>query len=456
MARINVNMYGVLPNTKTLLTEKVQKLIDNLKKGDELYFPRGEYILSTLILKSDITIHLARGSRILGSSNFDDFLDLEPALFPLYQDISHSYFNCSLFLAKNCKNVSFIGNGTIDMQSIWDEKNKNNNVHRGAKVITLVECDNVLIKGLKILNATDLAVYFVGCNNVTIKNLHMKVYIDGISPDNSKHVLIENCFVYSGDDAIVFKSSFNLNRFDECDDILVRNCYLISRCNAIKFGTESNGGFKNITIHDIEMKNTRLAGIAIESVDGAIIDNIDIKNIQMKNINAPIFIHLGKRLRAPEGTKIGSISNLKISNITAKGPYVAYKTIPWNYISFTNNMRMQYHWNFNGLEHVEKTKERVIKPWQFTSNICGLPNHYLKNIVFENLDIELYGGVKKGQYEENVPDDFNGYPEVYIYGWTLPSSGFYFRHIENLKLKNINFHVLTPDQRELMIFDDVK
>jgi hypothetical protein len=176
----------------------------------------------------------------------------------------------------------------------------------------------------------------------------------------------------------------------------------------------------------------------------------------MKNVNAPIFIHLGKRLRAPEGTKIGSISNVKISNITAKGPYVAYKTIPWNYISFTNNMVMQYHWNFNGLEYVEKTKERAMKPWQFTSNICGLPNHYLKNITFENFDVELYGGVKKGQYEENVPDDYNGYPEIYAYGWTLPSSGFYFRHIENLKLKNINFHVLNEDQRELMIFDDVK
>ncbi len=456
MKRINVLKYGIVPNTDELLTKKIQELIDNSSKdGLELYFPKGKYILSTLFLKNNICINLAKGAYLYGSASFDDFAPLEKVDFPLYQDISHSYFNCSLFVAKNSKNITFKGHGTIDMQSIWDENNKNNNVHRGAKVITLVECKNVLIENLSIKHATDLAVYFVSSENVTIRNLNMNVYIDGISPDNSKHVLIENCKVIAGDDAIVFKSSYNLNRLDECRNITVRDCHLISRCNAIKFGTESNGGFKDIILKNIHIKNTRMAGIAIESVDGAIIDNIKIDNISMQNVNAPFFIHLGQRMRGPNNLSIGSISNIKISNVTSKGPYVNYKTIPWNYISYKNNMDRQCHWNFWSTEPIKPTKEMKKQPWQFTSNICGLPGKYLKNISLENINIELVGGVKKGQYDENVKDDFNGYPEIFVYGWTLPSSGLFFRHVESLNLKNINFDIKKKDDRKPIIFEDV-
>jgi polygalacturonase len=456
MKRINVTKYGVIPNTNKLLTNQIQNLINNHADDEvEIYFPKGKYILSTLFLKSNISINIAKGAFVYGSDNFDNFASLEEVKHPMYQDISHSYFNCSLFVAKNCKNITFKGKGTIDMQSVWDEKNKNNNVHRGAKVITLVECNDVLIENLTIKHATDLAVYFVSSKNVVVRNLNLNVFIDGISPDNSKNVLIENCKVISGDDAIVFKSSYNLNKLDECRNITVRNCNLISRCNAIKFGTESNGGFKDIFIKDINIKNTRMVGIAIESVDGAIINNIQINNIFMQNVNAPFFIHLGKRMRGPENLSIGSISNIKISNVKAVGPYVAFKTIPWNYLSYVNKQDKQYHWNFWSVEKVEPTKELINQPWQFTSNICGLPSNYLKNISLKNIFIELAGGVKKGQYEEVVKDNFDGYPEVFVYGWTLPSSGLFFRHIRNLKLQNINFSVKRKDERELIIFDDI-
>ena len=456
MKRINVVEYGINSNTNELLTKKIQKLIDESpKEGLELYFPKGKYILSTIFLKSNICINIAKGAVIYGSSNFDDFASLEEVNYPLYQDISHSYFNCSLFVAKNCKNITFKGHGTIDMQSIWDEENKNNNVHRGAKVITLVECENVLIENLSIKHATDLAVYFVSSNNVTIRNLNMKVYIDGISPDNSKNVLIENCKVVAGDDAIVFKSSYNLNRLDECKNITVRNCEIVSRCNAIKFGTESNGGFKDIFIKNINIKNTRMAGIAIESVDGAIIDNIQIDNVLMQNVNAPFFIHLGRRMRGPKDLSIGSISNISINNVTANGPYVDYKALPWNYVSYKNNMTKQCHYNFWSTEPIVPTKEMKNQPWQFTSNICGLPGHYLNNISFKNIHMELIGGVKKGQYEETVKDDFNGYPEVFVYGWTLPASGLFFRHVQKLELKNISFNVRKKDDRKTIILDDV-
>lgn len=450
MRLINVKKYGIFPNETLIQTKKVQALIDSVDSGI-IYFPKGKYVLSTIFLKDNIEIRLAKGAYILGALSFYDYAPEEKIDYPLYQDSSHSYFDCSLFVAKNKKNISFTGSGTIDMRSVWDVDNVRDIVNRGPKCIALKECRNILIDGIKILNATDLAIYFAGCDNVKISNIKMKVYIDGISPDNSKNVLIENCKVVSGDDGIVFKSSYTLNRLDYCQNIEVRNCDIISRCNAIKFGTETNGGFYHINIHDIKMKNTRLSGIAIESVDGAIIDDIKISNVEMKNVNAPIFIHLGKRLRGPEGTKIGQIKNITIENIVAKGPYVPYKTVALNYDSFIKNYLIQYPWVlYDANNHTKKPREA----WQFSMNVCGLIDHPLENICFRNIDLTLDGG--KAIYNNEVPEECHPYPEVYVYGNILPSKGIFFRHIRNLITENITVKTYRKDDREDFIFVDCK
>ncbi len=454
MKRINVTKYGILPNTGELLTNKFQALIDGLPSGEiEIYFPSGAYVLSTVFLRSNITIHISKNALILGSSHFEDYAKLEAVDYPLYQDVSHSYFNCALFVGKNLNNISIVGNGTIDMQSIWDEQNVNNMCHRGAKVIALKECTNIKIKDLQILNATDLAVYLASCQRGEISGLKLKVHIDGISPDNCKDIKIHDCHVVSGDDGICFKSSYNLNRLGVCERIEVEDCVVMSRCNAIKFGTESNGGFKDISIKNIKIKNTRITGLSIESVDGAIVDNIHVDNIEMENVNAPLFIHLGCRLRGPEGTKIGQISNIHISNLAAKGPYRPYKALPWNYLSFKANDVIQYPWNNKLPLPSNELKQKKKLPWQYTCNICGYKQHRINGIYLTNIRLELEGGVK--EFNPNVIEEAGGYPEVYIYGEILPAKGIYFRHINGLHMTNVKVSTLKKDKRDDFFFDDV-
>lgn len=454
MKKINVAKYGILPNTGELLTEKIQALIDRFRwRGVELYFPAGAYVLSTIFLRNNTTINISRNALILGSNNFDDYAKLEEVDYKLYQDVSHSFFNCALFVGKNVNNVSIIGKGMIDMRSVWDENNVNNMVHRGAKVIALKECTNIKIKDLRIINATDLAVYLASCQHAEIDGLKLKVYIDGISPDNSKDIKISNCDIISGDDGICFKSSYNLNRLDTCERITVEDCVVASRCNAIKFGTESNGGFKDISIKNIKVRNTRITGISIESVDGAIINNISIDNVEMENVNAPLFIHLGARLRGPEGTKVGKISNIFISNLTAKGPYKPYKTVPWNYDSFKKNDTIQYPWH-NGLPiTLQELNEKKKLPWQYTCNVCGYKENMLEEIYLKNVHLELEGGIE--EFDRNVREDAGGYPEVFVYGKILPAKGIYFRHINGLHMANVKIVTYKEDKRDDFFFDDV-
>ncbi len=456
----NVKERGAQADGKTLDTAIVQKCVDECSAlgGGIVYFPKGEYVLSTIFLKSNVRIELAEGALILGSLNFYDFAQQEQIDYPIYQDASHTYFDLSMFVGRNCENIAITGKGRIDMRSVWDEDGVRGEAikHRGPKCIALKECKNIEISGLTMDNVTDLAVYFAGCENVDVHGLKLYVYIDGISPDNSKNVRIYDCDVEAGDDAIVFKSSYTLNRLDICKDIKVWNCRLKSRCTAIKFGTETNGGFENIQIENMDIRQTRITGIGIESVDGAIIDGVHIKDVKMQNVNAPLFIHIGKRMRGPAGREIGRIRNVTLENITAEGPYEPYEIVAWNYFSFKDNDTYQYPWIFGVAESFNDTKSgnTAESDWQMTSNMCGLKGYPLENITLKNVHLKVDGGAKA--YNKNVPEDAQDYPEVYVYGRILPAKGIYFRHIEGLTLENVTVETYREDIREGFVFENVR
>ncbi|MBQ8429052.1 MAG: hypothetical protein IJX30_03035 [Clostridia bacterium] len=457
MIRFNVREFGAVADGKTLDTVAFQKAVDECAQagGGEVFVPAGEYVLSTVFLKDGVRIRFEEGTLILGSLNFYDYAQQEQIDYPLYQDASHSYFDLSMFVGRNCNDIAIVGKATIDMRSVWDEDGVRGEaiVHRGPKCIALKECDNVEIADLTINNVTDLAVYFAGCNNVDVYGLKMRVYIDGISPDNSKNVRIHDCEVEAGDDAIVFKTSYTLNRLDICKDIHVWNCKLKSRCTAVKFGTETNGGFENILIENIDIRDTRITGLAIESVDGAIADGITVRNVKMRNVGAPLFIHIGKRMRGPAGREIGAIRNVTLENITAEGPYEPYEVVAWNYVSYKANDTYQEPWNLGTFEYTAKEILTRNDPWQITSNVCGLKGYPLENIVLRNVTLHLDGGVQS--FNADVPQDPKPYPEVNTYGRFLPAKGIFFRDIEGLTLDNVTITVDKPDAREDFVFDRV-
>ena len=456
----NVLDYGAKADSVTLDSPYVQKAIDAAFEsgGGTVFFPKGIYVFATVFLKSNVHILFEDGTDILGCLDFKEYEQQEKIDYPLYQDASHSYFHLSMFVGSNCNNISICGKANIDMRSVWDEDGVRGVEirHRGPKCIALKECDDVEISDIGIYNATDLAIYFAGCNNVDIHGVNMRVYIDGISPDNSKNVNIYDCDVESGDDGIVFKSSYTLNRIDICKNIRVWGCRISSRCSAVKFGTETNGGFEDITIEDVDIVNSRITAIAIESVDGAIVDGIRISDVRIKNTNGLIFVHLGSRMRGPAGRETGEIRNITLENITAEGPYEPYITMPSSYFAYKDNDYIQYPWIFlnDGDYYGEMTRRTRTQCWQLSSNICGLKDKPLKNIMLRNVHLKVDGGVT--EYKGEVPDCALEYPEIMVYGWILPAKGIFFRHIDGLTLHNVKVESYRPDVREDFVFEDIK
>jgi hypothetical protein len=188
-----------------------------------------------------------------------------------------------------------------------------------------------------------------------------------------------------------------------------------SHCNALKMGTESNGGFQNIVITNCSIYDTRLAGIALEIVDGGTMDRVVVSNITMNKIGAPIFLRLGNRARPfkknMEKPKMGVMQNVTISNIEAIGA------------------------NPTGCA------------------ISGLPGHAIENVTLSNLRMSFEGDGNKQDAARVIPEKPTDYPEYSMFG-RLPAYGLYCRHVKDLKLLNVQLQLAAADKRHALVAED--
>ena len=178
-------------------------------------------------------------------------------------------------------------------------------------------------------------------------------------------------------------------------------------------GTESNGGFKNVTISNCVFDYSR--GLALETVDGAILEDVTISNITMRDIvNSPIFIRLGARMRGPDSIPVGVCRRIILSDI------VIYNA-----------------------------------DWRHGCIISGLPGHPIEDLQMSNIRIYFKGGGTADLAKRDVPEFEKDYPEPYRWG-KMPAWGFFLRHIRRLDMHDVEVRTLTPDARPAFIFKDVE
>lgn len=436
----NIRDYGAAGDGTTLDSPAIQKAIDACAKngGGTVFIPTGKFLCGTMHMRSHIHILLEKGALLLGSKDLNDFDPFEenPSNNE-YQDISHSYFHRSLFHAEHIEDISITGLGEIDMQSAWDEVNK---WYRGAKIIAFKECTNVVIRDLSMKNATDLAVYVAGCEYVTISGLHIVAHIDGVSPDSCKNVTISDCIIDSADDAIVAKCSYTLGRFKDMENLTVSNCILRSNAAAIKFGTETNSAFRNITITGCTIYDTQLNGIALLTADGAIVEGVSISNITMRNVGNPILIQILNRGRGPkpESDKVGEIKNVSISNVIITGPYPdTFQATMAQFISTYRN------------------NDLTLKSINHPLVIAGQPDSLVRNVSLSNIIFSAHGGGTMEDREIQLQTVRDGYPGSNLFGDKYPIYGLFAINADNLKLYNVTFTTELEDKRDDVLLMNV-
>jgi polygalacturonase len=429
----NVKQYGALGDGINLDSKAINKALDAAAAtgGGTVYFPAGQYLSGSIHLKSNITLFIDQGATIIAApvTAENGYDEEEASINTTYQDSGHSHWHNSLIWGENLHDVSILGQGAIWGKGLYHDYIKGKQT--ANKAIALYLCRNINIRDISILQGGWFAILATGVDNLTIDNVILDTNRDGMDIDCCRNVHVSNCSVNSPyDDGICLKSTFGLGFARATENVTITNCQVsgfetgsfldgtykrtvANPTGRIKFGTESNGGFKNITISNCVFNYCR--GLALETVDGALLEDVTINNITMRDIvNAPIFLRLGARMRGPANVPVGELRRVIISNV------IAYNV---------------------------DSKQGVL--------ISGIPGHTIKDVDIRDVKIYFKGGGTSEETQRQVPEMEKGYPEPGSFG-VLPAYGFFVRHIEGLKLENVELSFLTEDQRPPFIFDDAQ
>jgi polygalacturonase len=456
-ATFDVKTFGAKADGKSSDRESINKAIDAAAAagGGTVYFPAGTYATGSIRLKSNITLQFEHGTVLEASADPAAYDAPEPNASDKFQDFGHSHWRNSLIWGEGLENVSIVGGGLLSGKALTRGERGGG----GDKLIALKLSRNVTLRDFSILIGGHFGILATGVDNLTIDNLKIDTNRDGIDLDSCRNVRVSNTSINApNDDALVLKGSHALGFARSTENITITNSFVSGYdvgslldgtykrnlkqapdrdgpTGRIKIGTETEGDFRNITISNIVFDRSR--GLAIESVDGSHVEDVAISNITMRDVsNSPIFIRLGTRMRAPEGTAPGSIRRISISDV------VAYDADP-----------------------------------RYGSIISGIPGHPVEDVKLTNIRIWYRGGLNLDQVAKQPPDLVNTfffrasggvpprepyetperekeYPEPSMFGM-LPAYGFFIRHAASIELTNVDVRFLREDRRPAFVLDEV-
>ena len=424
----NILTYGAVEGGETLNTEAIQKAIDDCNQagGGQVVIPAGKFLTGTIVLKSNVELHLQQDAVLLGSFDLKDY----PVKLVKYRSYTDQYTDKSLIFAEEQENISITGSGMINFQGEKFPPSPRRNWYKTTPFgIRVTSCKNVTVTGVTLRNSAMWMQLYLNCDGVHIEGItvwnHARRCNDGIDIDSTRNVKILNCKIDTLDDGICLKSTGP----DPTENVLVSHCVVSSRCNALKTGTESTGGFKNIRFTNCKIVPSKgemhvrgheekgIGGVCIGAVDGGVCEDITVDNITIEGTLAPLFLRLGQRNRRyhpdVEILKDSTMKNITFSNITVTGG--------------THNWGCAF---------------------------IGLTGNPIKGLKLSNITIESPGGGTKEEAERVVPEKVRPYPQATWWG-KMPAYGFFIRNVDDVQIDNVRFTTIQKDERPAFILDEV-
>jgi polygalacturonase len=433
------SLFGINSDGVTLNTRSIQFAIDYIQQqgGGRLVFDVGRFLSGSIHLKSNVTIHLLEGAVLLGALNPLDYERKGLTAFILCHDQ---------------QNIAITGKGVIDGQGREVARNVVALVHKGLikdafrndrpevpirpMLIYFRSCKNILISGVTMRNAAAWVQTYDQCKNLLVDSITVDSRAfwnnDGIDIVDCDSVAITNSYIDADDDGVCLKSHDSTGAI--CQNVLVRNCTIRSSANAIKFGTASLGGFKNVKLINIKVFDTYRSAIALEAVDGGFLENVEVDSLYVLNSGHAIFLRIGERRKG----KKGRLENITIKNVSAE-------------IAAT---KPDAGYEYEG--PIEDMPRNISPPIV----IAGLPDNIIKNVSFTNIELKHPGG-GNSQFAkillnelDKVPEIPASYPEFSKF-IELPAWGIYIRHASDIHFNNLKLHCGKKDYRTAIVLDDV-
>lgn len=403
---------------QTDVTEKLQNAIDKANENDLIIIEKGIYYITSLVLKSNMTLYIKKGALLTCSTNEDDYKEIDGEV--VFQDGTIKQIGTwegdpkrmklSILSAFEKENIHIVGQGTIDgnaQLSTWWINHKQKPYAR-PHMIYLNHCKNVFVQGIHIKNSPQWTVHPFFSNNVgfydfAITNPKISPNTDGLNPQCCNGVTIIGLHFSVGDDCIAIKSGkmyIGKKYRQPCENILIRNCLMQFGHGAVVLGSEMSGGVKNLTVERCYFDHTD-RGLRIKTRRGrgdtAIIDNVEFNDIYMDNVLTPLVINMFY-FCDPDGKTeyVWSKEKLPVDDRT---PYLG---------KFT----------FNNIT--------AINAEVCSGYFYGLPEQPIKEI---NINHSTFS------FKEDAKEDT---PAMMSFAEVCLKRGFVFRNVKNVNIKNVS------------------
>lgn len=418
-----VDDFGAIADGVTINTKAIQKAIDSCSAsgGGVVLFSQGDYVTGTIDMRSGVMLEIAKDSRILGSTNLNDYPDRvakHKTVMDTHMDIRHS-----LIYAEGVKQVGVRGPGTIDFRGTKENFPGKETI---AKLpgrpfgMRFIDSDKIVVKNINLRNSPSWMQNYLNCTNCIFDGInnvnHSNHNQDGLDLDGCRYVIVRYCHFNVYDDAMCIKGA----ALGITQDVLIENSTFYTKCNSLKIGTDTQGHFRRIIARNLVLGGTPTdypafhaespteSGITLATVDGGDVEDILIQNVEINRANCPVFIRVGSRGRLMPGmpqAPIGKLRRIIVENVTGK-----------------DNLKQG-------------------------SFISGIKDGIIEDVVVRNMHVEMLGGV--AHKPEKVRENENGYPDAHQFDNPLPAIGFFVRHVKNITLENITVTTNNDDKRPL-------
>lgn len=320
--------------------------------------PKGEWLTTKIHFKSNVNLHLQQGATLIFSEDPQDYL---PAVHTTWEGME-CYNYSPLIFAYTCENIAITGKGELrakmDVWHTWfgrpdahmnslkrlytlaseysplEERNMvNDSSNLRPQFIQFNRCRNVLLEGVSIVNSPFWVIHPYLSEHVTIRDVKVSAHghnNDGVDPEMSQNILIENCVFDQGDDAIAVKAGRNQDawRLDTpSKNIVVRNCLVKNGHQLLAIGSELSGGVENVFMDSCVIESGsklfNLVFIKTNERRGGYVKNIYVSNIQAGNTRHGVLgietdvLYQWRNLVPTYERKLTPISSIHLSNISA-------------------------------------------------------------------------------------------------------------------------------------------
>ncbi|MDX2246655.1 MAG: glycosyl hydrolase family 28 protein [Bacteroidia bacterium] len=339
----SVKDYGASGEKSQKATAFIQKTLDICAEagGGIVYFPPGEYVSGSLRIFSNTTLWLESGATLYASQDTSDYTTYrslsEPVL--LFADSAHhialrgkgTIHGQARRVYEDLKAVDgFIRDITENAREAGVEMKMYYKVKPHVRLVVFEHSTDITIEDISLIESCSWTLDLKQCQRVYVRGVYIQssleagVNADGIDVDGCRDVVISDCIVTTGDDAIVLKANFTRGVQHNCENVTITNCVVTSTSAGLKLGTESYGDFRHITFNNCVVRNSN-RGLSIVVRDGGTVENVLFSNITIetnrKHFNwwgngDPIWIVLRKRR---PNSKLGFVRNVVFENIVATG-----------------------------------------------------------------------------------------------------------------------------------------